>query len=81
MRAIAAGQVRWVGEVPGFGRGLAIDHGDGYLTLTARLASTRLAPGELLAEGAPVGEAAGPTIYIELAQDGTPIDPAPWLAR
>ncbi|HZS41309.1 MAG TPA: peptidoglycan DD-metalloendopeptidase family protein [Polyangia bacterium] len=81
VRAIAAGQVRWVGDVPGLGRGLAIDHGDGYLTITARLASTRLTPGELLAEGAPVGEAAGPTLYMELAQDGTPIDPAPWLSR
>src|SRR5438105_4194087 len=31
IRAPAAGRVRFVGEVPGLGHGIAIDHGDGYV--------------------------------------------------
>jgi septal ring factor EnvC (AmiA/AmiB activator) len=81
VRAIAAGRVVWVGDAPGLGRAVAIDHGDGWLTLTARLRAPLVTVGELVIEGGTLGHAAGSTIYLELAQDGTPIDPAPWLAR
>jgi murein hydrolase activator len=81
VRAAAGGEVRWVGDVPGHGRGIAIDHGDGWLSLTAHLARTRLAPGDLVADGAPLGESALATVYFELTQEGTPIDPSSWLAR
>jgi septal ring factor EnvC (AmiA/AmiB activator) len=81
VRACAAGRVAWIGDVPGLGRGVAVDHGDGYLTLTARLRSTKLTEGDLVSSGATLGEAAGKTLYFELAQGGTPIDPAAWLAR
>jgi septal ring factor EnvC (AmiA/AmiB activator) len=72
--------VRWIGDVPGFGRGIAIDHGDGYLTLTARLDDIALAVGDPVAEGMRIARATGTSIYFELAQATTPIDPAGWLA-
>jgi septal ring factor EnvC (AmiA/AmiB activator) len=80
VRAVAAGQVRWVGEVPGLGRGIAVDHGDGYLTLTARLKSVSVAVDQPIAAGASIGAAAGPTVYFELAQDRTPINPLGWIS-
>lgn len=81
VRAAGAGHVAWIGEVPGIGRGVAVDHGDGYVTLTARLRSVKVGDGEELAAGAVLGEAGGRSVYFELAQGGTPVDPAPWLAR
>jgi septal ring factor EnvC (AmiA/AmiB activator) len=80
VRAVAAGMVRWLGDVPGLGHGVAIDHGDGYTTLTAHLGQVRCRVGDQLPEGAMVGEAESSTVYLELAQARTPIDPAPWLA-
>jgi septal ring factor EnvC (AmiA/AmiB activator) len=81
VRACAGGKVAWVGDVPGFGRGLAIDHGDGYVSLTARLRTLSVAEGDAVSTGATLGESAGKSVYFELAQGGTPIDPATWLAR
>jgi len=81
VRACAAGKVAWIGDVPGHGRGLAIDHGDGYVTLTAALRSIKVSDGDTVSTGSSLGDAAGRTLYFELAQAGTPIDPAAWLAR
>jgi septal ring factor EnvC (AmiA/AmiB activator) len=80
VHAIAGGRVRFVGDVPGFGRGIAIDHGDGYVTITARLAGVDFAVGEQVSDGARIGSASGTSVYLELAQGGTPIDPTGWLA-
>jgi septal ring factor EnvC (AmiA/AmiB activator) len=79
VRAVADGEVRWSGDVPGLGRGLLIDHGDGYLTLLALLRDVRVVPGQRIAAAAPLGEAAGRRVYLELTQRRTPLDPAPWL--
>lgn len=79
--AIAAGEVRFVGLVPGHGLGVAIDHGDGYVTITAGLTELRVGRGQPVQAGAPLGDAIGPTLYLELAQGGTPLDPSPWLTR
>jgi septal ring factor EnvC (AmiA/AmiB activator) len=80
VRACAAGQVRWIGDVPGLGRGLAIDHGDGYISLTARLDDITTAVGAEVSDGMRLGRATGTTVYFELAQAATPIDPSGWLA-
>jgi septal ring factor EnvC (AmiA/AmiB activator) len=80
VRAVAAGRVSWVGEAPGLGRAVAVDHGDGYLTLTARLAEATVAVGELVVDGGRLGVADAGTIYFELAQGGTPLDPGHWIA-
>ena len=81
VRASAPGTVRWVGEVAGLGAGVMIDQGDGYLTLTARLREVAVEGGETVAAGAVLGASLGPTVYFELSQAGTPLDPATWLAR
>jgi septal ring factor EnvC (AmiA/AmiB activator) len=81
VRAVANGRVAWIGQAPGLGLAVAVDHGDGYLSLSARLASAVVSVGELVIEGGRLGLASGSTVYFELTQGGTPFDPAPWLAR
>ncbi len=80
VRAVADGHVRYVGDVPGFGRGLALDHGDGYVTLTAGLEPIDVHVGDPVSAGSVLGRAAGTSVYFELAQGGTPIDPRSWLS-
>lgn len=80
VRAVAGGRVRFVGDVPGLGRGVAIDHGDGYVTLLARLGTVRCVVDDVVGDGDFVAEAAGDSVYLELAQSGTAIDPTHWIA-
>ena len=81
VRAAAAGIVRWVGPVAGMELGVILDHGEGYATVTARLRSIQpgVAVDQQLPEGARLGEAASATVYFELAQGGTPLNPIQWL--
>ncbi len=81
VRAVAAGRVRFVGDVPGLGRGVALDHGDGYVTLLAHLGTLHCAVGDEVGDGDVLAEAAGSSVYLELSQAGTPIDPTHWLGR
>jgi murein hydrolase activator len=80
VRAVANAKVVWVGEAPGIGMTVALDHGEGYLTLTGRIRPSVMV-GELVIEGGTLGHAIGTGIYFELSQGGTAIDPAPWLKR
>jgi len=79
VRAVAAGRVRFVGDVPGLGRGVAIDHGDGYISLYAHLGTLHCAVDDQVGDGDVLAEAAGSSVYLELAQGGTPMDPTHWL--
>jgi septal ring factor EnvC (AmiA/AmiB activator) len=80
VRAVANAKVVWVGEAPGVGMAVGLDHGEGYVTLTGRIRPSVMV-GELVIEGGTIGHAVGSAIYFELAQGGTPIDPAPWVKR
>jgi murein hydrolase activator len=79
VRAVAAGRVRFIGDVPGLGRGLALDHGDGYVTLLGHLGTVHCVAGDEVGDGDVIAEAASSSVYFELAQGGTPIDPTHWL--
>ena len=81
VRAVAAGRVRWIGDVPGLGRGVALDHGDGYVTLLAHLGPLRCAVGDEVGDGDILADAEGSSVYFELSQGRTPIDPTHWLGR
>ena len=87
VRAVAAGEVAFVGELPGFGQVVVVDHGGGYLTLTGRLLRTDVAPGDAVEPGTVVGTVApsavdnglGDTVYLELRHGDRPVDPSPYL--
>jgi septal ring factor EnvC (AmiA/AmiB activator) len=79
VHAAAAGRVRFVGDLPGLGRGLALDHGDGYVSLLGHLGTIHCAVGDEVGDGDAIAEAAGSSVYFELAQGGTPMDPTHWL--
>jgi septal ring factor EnvC (AmiA/AmiB activator) len=85
--ALAPGRVVHAGWFKGYGNLLIVDHGDGYHSLVAHLASMRTAMGEEVTAGDVLGTVGdsgslkGPYLYFELREKGRPIDPRPWLAR
>jgi septal ring factor EnvC (AmiA/AmiB activator) len=80
VRAAQGGSVVWVGDAPGVGPALALDHGGGWVTLYGSVRPSVKAGDEVLSGGA-LGRALGTKLYFELAQDGTPIDPAPFMLK
>jgi septal ring factor EnvC (AmiA/AmiB activator) len=87
VRAVAPGRVVHAGWFKGYGNLVIVDHGEGYHTLVAHLASMRTARGEEVGAGAVLGTVGdsgslkGPYLYFELRERGRPVDPRPWLAR
>ncbi|MFV8750870.1 murein hydrolase activator EnvC family protein [Nannocystaceae bacterium ST9] len=87
--ALAPGRVAFVGALPGFERVVVIEHGGGYLSLTARLLGVSVEEGQELEAGALIGRAGpkaiddglGTTVYVELRHGQRPIDPEPWLEK
>ena len=64
-----------------------VDHGDGYHSLVAHLATMRTATGEAVDPGDVIGTVGdtgslkGPYLYFEIREKGRPIDPREWLGR
>ncbi|PRQ03016.1 Murein hydrolase activator EnvC precursor [Enhygromyxa salina] len=87
VRAIGPGEVVLVGALPGFERVVVIDHGGGYLSLTARLLTITVSEGEEVEAGTVLGrvgpkavpDGLGTTAYVEVRHGQRPIDPAPYL--
>jgi hypothetical protein len=86
VRAVAPGRVVHAGWFKGYGNIVIVDHGEGYHTLVAHLASMRTAMGEDVPAGAVLGTVGdtgslkGAYLYFELREKGRPVDPRPWLA-
>jgi septal ring factor EnvC (AmiA/AmiB activator) len=87
VRAIAPGRVVHAGWFKGYGNIVIMDHGDGYHTLVAHLASMRTAMGEEVSPGDVIGTVGdsgslkGPYLYFEIREKGRPVDPKGWLGR
>ncbi|MCA9681831.1 MAG: peptidoglycan DD-metalloendopeptidase family protein, partial [Myxococcales bacterium] len=64
-----------------------VDHGGGYLSLTARLLSVAVEEGQEIEAGTVLGrvgpkavdDGLGTTVYVEVRHGSRPIDPAPYL--
>jgi septal ring factor EnvC (AmiA/AmiB activator) len=87
VRAVAPGRVVHAGWFKGYGNLVIVDHGEGYHTLVAHLASMQTAMGEEVDQGAVLGTVGdsgslkGPYLYFEIREKGRPVDPRPWLGR
>ncbi|MFZ9886146.1 MAG: murein hydrolase activator EnvC family protein [Myxococcota bacterium] len=83
--APADGVVVHVGWVRGFGRLVILDHGDGYHSLHAHLATTSVNQGAQAQRGEILGTVGdteslrGTQLYFELRHHGRPLDPLPYL--
>ncbi len=74
MRAAAGGVVAAVGEEPGYGLTVTIDHGGGLRTRYALLSFATAMPGMAIAAGELIGRT-GARLHYEVARDGAPQNP------
>ncbi len=79
------GKVVFAGPFRSYGQLLIIEHGEGYHSLLAGMSRIDGEVGQLLLAGEPVGEMPSgrdtkPILYIELRQNGNPINPLLWLS-
>ena len=84
VRVAAPGRVAYVGNLPGHGRGVVVDHGGGFRSLTAPLGTVEVVEGQTLPEGAVLGRAplrrtSQGRLYFELRHGERPIDPTPYF--
>jgi septal ring factor EnvC (AmiA/AmiB activator) len=78
------GKVVFAGTFRGYGLLLIIEHSEGYHSLLSGLARIDAIIGQSLLSGEPVGKmgnlgAGREQLYVELRQNGTPINPMPWM--
>jgi len=87
--APCAGPVLFADRFQSYGNLVILDCGGGYDFVLSGMARLDVAAGQHLARGQPVGEMAGydstnptrrPLLYVELRENGTPVDPALLLA-
>jgi len=74
--APAAGRVAYSGRYRGYGNILIIEHDAGWTSLITNMATSSVAVGDRVVQGAPVGRSASddPTVTVELRRNGRPID-------
>jgi murein hydrolase activator len=78
--AVWGGRVVFADAFRGFGTMIILDHGEGYFSLYAQLASLKRRVGEQIVQGellAHVGDTGG--LYFEIRKGGAPLDPVSWL--
>ncbi len=78
-----AGRVEFSGPFKNYDQVVILNVGDGYFVLLTGLDALYIGAGDTVRRGEPVGALPGRSgveLYIELRRDGSPVDPAPWLA-
>jgi septal ring factor EnvC (AmiA/AmiB activator) len=84
-----AGTVMFAGAFPAYGEMVIADCGGGSSVVLAGMNRLDVSAGQRLAHGQPVGSMLGydpanpthqPVLYVELRQNGAPVDPTLWLA-
>jgi len=85
VRAPTQGSVEYAGPLKGWGMVLILRLGGGYHLVLAGMDQTTAEAGRSLSAGEPVGRMGDqdrptPELYMEIRRDGSPVDPARWLA-
>ena len=82
--AVAGGSVLWTGRLAGGLTAVLVDHAS-FVSVLVGFARVGVAPGQEVAAGQALGEAAGGALHLEIrlrtGAFGHPIDPAPLLGR
>jgi septal ring factor EnvC (AmiA/AmiB activator) len=82
VRCVAHGTVMYTGSMRGLGRIAIVDHGDGYLTIYARLETIECATGSKVSAGSAIGSVGSEgQVHFEIRQSTESLDPAAWLGK
>lgn len=81
----ATGEVAYAGTFRSYGQVLILNLEGGYVLVLTGLDASRVAVGDRVRAGQPVGEmpesaTTAPELYVEVRREGRPLDPGRWLA-
>ncbi|TDD41432.1 M23 family metallopeptidase [Saccharopolyspora elongata] len=85
IRSVAAGKVIEAGPASGFGQWIRVQHNDGTITVYGHINTIDVSVGEQVDAGDKIatmgnrGQSTGPHLHFEVHEDGTKINPLPWL--
>ena len=86
IRCVAPGTVEYVDWLPGYGKCIIVDHGDGFYTLYAHASAifpaegSTVNAGEVLGEVGDTGSLNGTQLYFEIRKGKDSLDPSAWLS-
>lgn len=80
-KSAEAGEVVYVGDLPGYGKVVAIKHDNDWATVYARTVNPRVAQGQKVAKGQDLADIdpAANRLHFEVRRKGKPMDPEPLL--
>lgn len=84
-KSVFSGRVSYVGELPGFGTTLVVDHGDHYYSVYSHAQEVKVNAGDEVTQSqilARVGDAPqrnSPGLYFEIRHFSEPYDPQQWM--
>lgn len=83
VQAVFAGRVVFADKYADYGHTIILDHGEGYFSVSAGIASPMVRVGQDVSSGAKLGEVEGnekgSALYFELRQSGDPVNPSEWF--
>lgn len=85
IKSVAAGEVINAGPASGFGQWVRVQHDDGTITVYGHINTIDVKVGQEVAAGEKIatlgnkGESTGPHLHFEVIEDGSKINPLPWL--
>ncbi len=86
IRSVGKGYILYVGDIPGFGRTVIVDHGGNYMTVYGNL-TENVTKDQTIASRRILGDAAGgdgkgnTTYHFEIWDGERPLNPLHWLSR
>jgi murein DD-endopeptidase MepM/ murein hydrolase activator NlpD len=77
VKAAEAGEVVYVGDLPGYGKVIAIKHGNEWATVYGHTSDVSVAKGQVIAKGQDIAhvDPAGNRLHFEIRRRGKPVDP------
>ncbi len=85
VKSVFGGKISYVGEVPGYGNTVIVDHGDHYYTvyghnqLLSVSVGQEVAQNQILATSGSSSDQFGPGLYFEVRHFSEPYDPRSWM--
>ncbi|WP_291493907.1 peptidoglycan DD-metalloendopeptidase family protein [Desulfurella sp.] len=80
IRAIAKGQVDYVGTIPGLGGVIIINHLNDYYSIYAHV-NPNVSKGQMVNEGQIIGHLSGDILHFELRKGSVPVNPLNFINR
>jgi septal ring factor EnvC (AmiA/AmiB activator) len=79
VHAVFAGRVAYVGQIPGYGATIVVDHSDHFYTVYSNNTSATVSQGVIVKAGDTVAQS-GSGLYFEIRHFSDAVDPGQWLA-